>query len=609
MIELGEIDPKEAKTTPVASRAVSTAGTAAKKRKSMLLNLEPEECIPVDDTFPIQTMEQQMKVFDRFTPLLKASTIGKKTSQEWIWFVTVCLLICMFTCTSNMLDETRSYRNVPFGLVLIYLHLMVPFTRFSWRRVVMSEQWRQLMNFSLTTHSTKVTDRITLLLYVFYIGTIVVSGIIYMGWFVPIFKSILYPLPQEERPAPYGILILHGISLSILIVPWVFVFLGNAIMFNVFTVAAHASLDTLADSMTQHFTKAAEESVKRASIVGQSISSLESSRTHSPPDSPRSLHPSSRFPVVHDSSSRHEPSSRVLPPRQLSIRVPVVESSLCIQLEPDAPEANRLMLHSSPSSSPNATSRYHTSNDLLYSLDSSSHSSSSPPPQPRSESSSSSASSSSAHTQTQIGNEMQSIHTIMTSQGPTELGFEDPILSHINYGHLNILEMFKECVMVHKYFVTICNAISLDFVLWIVLGSAMFTIGTIDMNATFTNPNTTYASVFRWSTTENGASNDWVFHCFQDALMMVGAFINAGMLWGAAGLSGHAQRFFDSMAIVQTRCRTATSDELFAHHRFMEFLRDLRIGYYVYGICITPGRAIVVYISTLLGPLLVISIL
>ncbi len=246
------------------------------KRFKKTIHMNPEDRRPSPSSKSHSTPGSLIRIGEdasSFGIANRLSGIAITSSAWWkAWAVVVgaTTLICLVMCTISSVTMTRSFRNNFFAFVLVSLHACVAVTWVSSRRTIRGDEWRELLD-SMTRppdlvgdgpaykdeiHSShKFTDRLRLLSRIFWIGSVAIMAFIYMGWAVPVNLSIGYPSNGERGIAAQIINYIHGISLDLLIIPWVWAFLGDAFVFHIVTFCIFIRIQRLSakvDVMFRH---------------------------------------------------------------------------------------------------------------------------------------------------------------------------------------------------------------------------------------------------------------------------------------------------------------------------------------------------------------------
>src|SRR6185437_6429222 len=212
---------------------------------------------------PIRSIQWGEEIVKSFSFPLILAGISTKTPRWWKWTSTGFIVTCLIMCISNVIEETRSYRNTLFGIVLVFLHIVVFVTQIVTRSFLRKEEWNEMLKrVSRGQKSDRFVYRIKCLTFIFYTGSLLSIFVIYWGWALPINDSLFHPLEQEWG-LPYIFLALHGISLDVLIVPWAWALMGEVCIFNIFTLVTFLEIDETLTEIGIEFIKAHLSSTHR----------------------------------------------------------------------------------------------------------------------------------------------------------------------------------------------------------------------------------------------------------------------------------------------------------------------------------------------------------
>ncbi len=267
----------------------------APRRKSALFQLDDEESTErasreKEAAQPFPPIDAQARIVDRFGRVMFLGAVHKKTPLWYVWTVRIMLCTCIMVCGYNSIDGTRTYRNKLFAMVLMVLHLAVFWTHIVMTKVLRSSEWSSLMDYAHRMRSRTILRTINILYWGYFVGVGAVTGAIYAGWTVPIFLSLARPLPIEEDPALRASLVIHGVSLTILIVPWVLVFVECIILYAIFLTIFRVAIRTIRTNLEGRFMAVARDrrdsELFRNGVVGGTWGGL--ALGNAPARSPRS---------------------------------------------------------------------------------------------------------------------------------------------------------------------------------------------------------------------------------------------------------------------------------------------------------------------------------
>jgi hypothetical protein len=178
--------------------------------------------------------------FDRRTRLfgvmMKISGFSIFTHPVYRWFLRGIIWACAILCIVNIGMRTSSYRNPFFDITLGMLHLWV---------CISYEVWYSFMNTKLYAEMfTLIKDRTSkdggrMLNIIGIIGLITTLGtatVISIGWLVPIFSDANTDIMHDEHTLDAGrksliYLMIHGVMMIVIIVPWACVCCSSVFMF------------------------------------------------------------------------------------------------------------------------------------------------------------------------------------------------------------------------------------------------------------------------------------------------------------------------------------------------------------------------------------------
>jgi hypothetical protein len=427
-------------------------------------------------------------------------------------FSQACIDTCILVCAWNGLDATRSYRNWAFAIVLVWLHIAVRQTRKSWAVVFRGQSWSKMGLFSAKLQTQAIAQHITRVRWFFWSAWIVTVLVIYVGWDLPIWLSIAHPLPEEKHPATLTSLVVHGVVLLILIIPWVWVFLGIACAFSIFYVYGHIVINNLCEVLEHNFAKVATSSSHRPSVMVQSQTFLPS-----PPPSPKT-----------NSTS-------------------ISSSSASPSLSPAGTAKANTSLSSSPAGATTAPTV--------------------PDPEP----------------------------------GILTLALDPPTFYRLMYNNLEIAPLLRELDTVDDWMRDVCKELSWDYINWNLLCTFMMAVGSVDLVHTVTDPATQLASVFRWSIPTSTPPNDLAFHLCQDLFYVLGGLgVQVTLLYFPSLLTTlhvRLRRFFLKLLSKSAKC---DAPDLNTHSLLLRHMDDLNSGYYVFDALLTPFRALLAFLASLL---------
>lgn len=162
-----------------------------------------------------------------------------------------------------------------FDIVLVCMHLWVSLSLERWIVFLRTSHWRDLMNLTIRRHSVLLTRQLNrggvfgLVLVVGAVCTVVA------GWIIPIWNQVathnsMHGSSSHHHMSTglYAFLTLHGLFMTLIIIPWGSVCISSVLLFLLIVVTHHADLMTLHSAFHAAIAASANSAAAKAEGFG-----------------------------------------------------------------------------------------------------------------------------------------------------------------------------------------------------------------------------------------------------------------------------------------------------------------------------------------------------
>ncbi len=470
-----------------------------KRRVTKLIDLSTPDPSPVDIADP-EFYNMHNDDMSKFKWVTLASGISMRAHVIWVKMIWVTVILCTAVCLINLFAKTRSYLDPPSDTTLVFLHVMVMYVWYKLRFLFHSGQLHTLISTATMYDTKRVGSRLRLLRFIFVVGCVTAILVIYAGWAVPIGMSIH---SQTETGFSATYLKIHGPILFVIIIPWVFVFVGNACVFNFICLVVYINILRTGDTITAIFEKAANQTTRTRQSSRHVIEHLFA------PIFPVSPNITSCLPPV---SPNPFPVFSVTSPAS-----PVISTI-------------------SPTVSPTSTV------------------------------------------------------TTPTSSNDEDSDSDDSnTLNRINYSELDIPAISRIFMQVDELCRPIFKCLSLSFVLWNVLCTAMMVVGSKNF----------ISRIFLGGSSRGAGTDqdDIIMQSFQWGFYFFGGlFMQLSILFWASEITTHWDRLQKRINGIPLRTKHMINSDMQANQIIVNSIDTQKCGYYAFEIRISPGVAILIFL-------------
>jgi hypothetical protein len=175
----------------------------------------------------------------------KVRSLCQKIWRIYMWYVGTMLFACACLCIANIGMQARAFLNTYSELVLGDIHISVFVT---W--IVIRHSRRAIKKlYSMAIReggAERIAVWVSWMVWFFYTAFAGLTGIITMGWVVPISFSAWQPSSLEQEESSIIVFnIAHAVGLYLIVVPWVFVFVGIIVQLSCIVLYMYICIEGL----------------------------------------------------------------------------------------------------------------------------------------------------------------------------------------------------------------------------------------------------------------------------------------------------------------------------------------------------------------------------